>query len=173
MLSENLKIKKPNRAGDGPGKKERSTIMLARRNEMFPAFSRIFGDFFDKELTDWSNNNYSATNTTLPAVNVKDEEDKFVVEVAVPGMDKKDFNIDVKDNILTISSERKNEKKVDEQNYTRREYSYQSFSRTFTLPENVVDSDKISAKYENGELQINIPKREEAKPKPPRTIKIS
>ena len=147
--------------------------MLARRNELFPTMSKLFGDFFDKELTDWTNSNYSPTNTTLPAVNIKDEEDKFLVEVAVPGMEKKDFNIDLKDNMLTISSEKENEKIMDEDTYTRREYSYQSFNRTFTLPENIVDADKISAKYENGELRITIPKKEEAKPKPPRTIKIS
>ncbi len=147
--------------------------MLARRNELFPSFPKLFGDFFDKELTDWSNSNFSPTNTTLPAVNIKDEEDKFVVEVAVPGMNKKDFKIDLNDNMLTISSEKEHKNESDDESYTRREYSYQSFTRTFTLPDNIVDADKISAKYENGELKITVPKKEEAKPKPPREIKIS
>ncbi|MFO7863532.1 MAG: Hsp20/alpha crystallin family protein [Salinivirgaceae bacterium] len=147
--------------------------MLPRKNDLFPTFSGLFGDFFDKELTNWSQNNYSASNTTLPAVNIKDEEDKFTVQVAVPGMDKKDFNIDLNENMLTISSEKEDKKEDKDDSYTRREYSYRSFTRTFTLPENIVDSDKISAKYENGELTITIPKKEEAKPKPARTIKIS
>lgn len=147
--------------------------MLARRSDLFPTFPSIFSDFFDKELTNWSRDNFSASNTTLPAVNIKEEEDKFTVEVAVPGMDKKDFSIDLKDNLLTISSTKEHKDEKEEDNYTRKEYCYQSFTRTFTLPENIVDADKINAKYENGELKITIPKKEEAKPKPPRTIKIS
>lgn len=146
--------------------------MLARRNEMLPAFSKIFGDFFDREFFDWNSTNYSSTNTTLPAVNIKDSADHFYVEVAVPGMEKKDFQISLKDNVLTISSEKRKEEEKQEGNYTRREYSYQSFSRSFTLPDGIVDSDKITAKYENGELQITIPKKEEAKPKEPRKIEI-
>jgi HSP20 family protein len=146
--------------------------MLARRTESLPAFTRLFGDLFDREMFDWNTSNYSDTNTTLPAVNIKDTPEQFVVEVAVPGMDKKDFKINLKDNMLVISSERRKEEEEVEGNYTRREYSYQSFCRSFTLPDNIVDSDKISAKYENGELQITIPKREEAKPKGPRMIDI-
>ena len=146
--------------------------MLARRTESLPAFTRLFGDLFDREMFDWNTSNYSDTNTTLPAVNIKDTPEQFVVEVAVPGMDKKDFKINLKDNMLVISSERKKEEEEVEGNYTRREYSYQSFCRSFTLPDNIVDSDKISAKYENGELLITIPKREEAKPKGPRMIDI-
>ena len=146
--------------------------MLARRSESVPAFARLFGDLFDREMFDWNNFNYSDTNTTLPAVNIKDTPEHFVVEVAVPGMDKKDFKINLKENVLTISSERKKEEEKTEGSYTRREYSYQSFCRSFTLPNNIVDSDKISAKYENGELLISIPKREEAKPKEPRMIEI-
>jgi HSP20 family protein len=146
--------------------------MLARRNEMLPAFSKIFGDFFDREFFDWNSTNYSSTNTTLPAVNIKDSADHFYVEVAVPGMEKKDFQISLKDNVLTISSEKRKEEEKQEGSYTRREYSYQSFSRSFTLPDGIVDSDKITAKYENGELQITIPKKEEAKPKEPRKIEI-
>lgn len=145
--------------------------MLARRND-FGLFPKLFSDFFDKELTDWSSNNFSDTNTTLPAVNIKDTKDDYVVELAAPGMSKKDFKISLNDNLLTISSEKKTEKKENDEGYTRREYSYQSFQRSFTLPANVVDSDKISAEYKDGELRITIPKKEEAKPKAPKEIKI-
>jgi HSP20 family protein len=145
--------------------------MLARRNQgtMFP---KLFSDFFDKELQDWANSNFSNTNTTLPAVNIKDTKDDYIVEVAAPGMSKKDFKINLKDNLLTIASEKEHKKDEEDEGYTRREYSYQSFSRSFTLPDNTVDSDKITAKYEDGELKIVIPKKEEAKPKAPKEIKI-
>jgi len=146
--------------------------MLVKR-ESYPALSRVFGDFFDKEFSDWSNTNYSETNTTLPAVNIKETENEFVVEVAVPGMDKKDFNIDLNENLLTVSSEKKEENSENTEKYSRREYSYQSFRRVFTLPKEVVDDEKISAKYENGELIISIPKKEEAKPKGPMKIEIN
>jgi HSP20 family protein len=118
------------------------------------------------------NRDYSETNTTLPSVNIKETEDKFGVEVAVPGFEKEDFNIELNNNELTISSEKKDkhEDKEDER-YTRREFSYQSFRRSFTLPD-TVDGEKISAKYTNGVLHVDIPKREEAKPKPARLIEI-
>lgn len=116
------------------------------------------------------NSNYSTS--TLPSVNIKETEDKFEVEVAAPGFDKKDFNIELNNHDLIISSERKEEnKQQDGERYTRREFSYQSFSRTFTLPK-IIASEQISAKYKDGVLLIDIPKLEEAKPKPPKRIAI-
>jgi HSP20 family protein len=147
--------------------------MLIKRNDSYPAFSNLFGDFFDKAFSDWNSTNFSLTNTTLPAVNIQESKDDFLVSMAVPGMSKKDFKLDLNDNVLTISSEKKEEKKKEEENFTRKEYSYQSFSRSFTLPKDVVNDEKISAKYENGELKILIPKKEEAKPKKPKLISIN
>lgn len=146
--------------------------MLIKKQNSVPMFSSMFGDFFDKAFSDWSNTNFSLTNTTLPATNIRETKDDFIVTMAVPGMSKKDFKINLNDNILTISSEKKEEKKEKENEYTRREYSYQSFTRSFTLPKEVVNDEKISAKYDNGELQILIPKKEEAKPKKPLQIEI-
>ena len=92
--------------------------------------------------------------------------------MAAPGLQKKDFRIDLANDVLTISSEKKVENETKKgQQFTRREFSYQSFSRSFTLP-NTVDSEKISATYENGILRVLIPKKEEAKTKPARTIEI-
>jgi HSP20 family protein len=122
---------------------------------------------------DWSNMNFSNTNTTLPAVNIKETKDDYKIEVAAPGLSKKDFNINLENNQLTISSEKRATHKEDEDNYSRREFSYQSFTRTFNLPEHEVDGDKIAASYNDGILTIQIPKKEEAKPKPARTIKIA
>lgn len=110
---------------------------------------------------------------SLPAVNVKEEEEQFVVELAAPGMKKEDFKVEVNHDVLTISSERKEEHTEGEEKggYTRREFSYQSFQRSFTLPK-TVDAEHISARYEDGVLHLHVPKREEAKVKPARTIEI-
>ncbi|MGE0092328.1 MAG: Hsp20/alpha crystallin family protein [Bacteroidales bacterium] len=147
-------------------------MTLIRRNETFPMWANIFNDIFNHDWNDMSLRNYSQTNTTLPSVNVKENPDEYEVEMAAPGMDKGDFKVEVNQGILTISSEKKIENEdQDKENYTRREFSYQSFCRSFSLPISV-DSEKIYAKYENGLLKVVIPKREEAKPKPIRMIDI-
>jgi HSP20 family protein len=131
---------------------------LMKRNENFPAWSNFFNDFFNRDWMDWTNRNFSETNTTLPSVNVKEGEDGYEVEMAAPGLGKKDFKIELSHGILTISSEKKAENETKKgQQFTRREFSYQSFSRSFYLP-HTVDSEKISAKYDNGILKVLIPK---------------
>jgi len=132
----------------------------------------LFDKFFNNELEGWNRGNYSNTNTTLPSVNIKEDLDAFYVDVAAPGFDKSDFKIELNNDLLTISSEKQsNEEVKEEERITKQEYSYQSFTRSFTLPE-LVEDEKISAKYENGILSIAIPKKEEAKPKPIKTIEI-
>lgn len=132
-----------------------------------------FDDFFTRDLFDWGLQNYSSVNTTLPAVNVRETNDEFYVEMAAPGMKKDDFHIELDNEMLTISSESRHEnEEKDGERITRREFSYQSFKRTFHLPKSVVDDDKINAKYENGILRVVIPKREEAKAKAPRKIAV-
>lgn len=132
----------------------------------------LFDRFFENDMFDWSNRNFSDTNTTLPSVNVKEDAEGFKVEMAAPGFEKGDFKIELDNDVLTISSEKKieNETKEDER-FTKREFSYQSFCRSFTLPV-TVENEKIAAKYENGILNISIPKKEEAKPKPVKQIAI-
>jgi HSP20 family protein len=145
-------------------------MSIIKRNHTFS----VLDDFFNRELLNWGNNNFSASNTTIPSVNIKESAESFDVEVAAPGMDKKDFNITLDGNTLTISSQKQQEQEQEkkEENYTRREFSYQSFRRSFELPKDVVDADKINAKYENGVLYLTIPKREEAKKQGPRMIEI-
>lgn len=133
----------------------------------------FFDDVFGRELFNWERNNFSRTSTTLPSVNIRETADHFEVEVAAPGMDKNDFSIALEGNLLTISSTKEQNESVQEGAYTRREFSYQSFQRSFELPKDVVDEDQISARYENGLLLLTIPKKEEAKQKPPRLISIS
>ena len=137
-----------------------------------PQMPSLFDRFLENDLFDWSNRNFSKTNTTLPAVNIKEDEDGFEVEMSAPGLDKKDFKIELNNNVLTISSEKKVEDETREgQWFTRREFSYQSFCRSFNLPD-TVEGEKIAAKYENGILRLSIPKKEEAKPKPAKQIEI-
>lgn len=144
-------------------------MSLVRFSKQMPA---LFDRFFENDLFDWSNRNFSNTNTTLPGVNIKEDKDGFEVEMSAPGFKKNDFKIELNNSQLTISSEKQVEKETKEgQRFNRREFSYQSFTRTFTLPESA-ESEKILAKYENGILSINIPKKEEAKPKPVKQIAI-
>ena len=147
--------------------------LIKRNVGQAPALHRLFfDDIFCRDFFNWENNNYSTTSTTLPSVNIKETSDNYEVEVAAPGMDKNDFKITLDGNQLTISSVKENEQTTGNENYSRREFSYQSFQRSFELPKNVVDEDKIIARYENGLLLLSIPKREEAKPRPPRMIEI-
>ena len=90
----------------------------------------------------------------------------------MPGLKKDDFKIELENDVLTISSQKEVEEEKVDDNYKRREFRYSSFKRTFSLPENKVDGDKVKAKYVDGVLHITLPKREEAKPKPIRTIQI-
>ena len=144
-------------------------MLVLRNSNQVPS---LFDRFFDGDLFDWSNRNFSNTNTTIPSVNIKENADAFMVEVAAPGFEKGDFKIELNLNTLSISSEKKVENETKEgEVFTKREFSYQSFSRSFTLPQ-IADGDRIEANYQNGILTVLIPKREEAKPKPARMIEI-
>jgi len=146
-------------------------MKLARRNENY--FPSIFDRFLYNDLMDWNYSNLSSTNTSLPAVNVKETDNDFIIELATPGMTEKNFKISPFNHILTISSERKNEKDESNEKFTRKEFSYQSFQRSFSVPRNAVMNDKIEAKYKEGIFNITLPKREEVKPQHEREIKIS
>ena len=148
--------------------------IIKRNGNSMNQWPLLFDDFFNRDFFDWGLSNYSDTNTSIPKVNVKETKDNFEVEVAAPGMNKNDFKIQLDGNTLCISSEKSDQREEnnEDEKYSRREFSYQSFQRSFTLPKDVVDADKIEAKYENGLLHLTIPKKEEAKQKPPRQIQI-
>ena len=143
---------------------------LVRQNAFLPS---LLEDFFNRDWADstLANGNYSAT---LPAVNVRETNDDYIIEVAAPGMKRDEFKVELDNNVMTISSTRE-EKQEDQVNgeYTRREFNYQSFQRSFTLPENKVEGEKISARYMDGILHITVPKKDEAKVKPVKQISIS
>jgi len=147
--------------------------LIKRNGAQAPSFPALFDDLFSREVFNLGNNNFSDTRTTVPSVNIKETPDNYEVEVAAPGMDKQDFSIKLDGNLLTVASAKTQRQESSEDNYTRREFSYQSFQRTFELPKNVVDEDGINASYENGLLRLTIPKREEVKQKAPRMIEIA
>ena len=148
--------------------------LIKRNGNSVNQLPLLFDDFFNRDFFDWGLSNYSDTNTTVPKVNIKETKDNFEVEVAAPGMNKSDFKVQLDGNMLTICSEKSSQREDnnEDEKYSRQEFSYQSFQRSFSLPKDVVDADKIQAKYENGLLHLVIPKKEEAKQKPPKQIQI-
>lgn len=136
-----------------------STKALARTERIFPSF---FTDFM-KPWNEWLDDSESWGRVlSVPAVNINEDKDNFVLSLAAPGLKKDDFHIDIEGNMLTISSEKEETTENKDARYTRKEYNYSSFSRSFTIPEDV-KQDKIEALYENGVLKITLPKKEEAK----------
>jgi len=136
-----------------------STRALTKPGEFFPS---LFSDFFKPWNEMPEINGLWGKTMTVPAVNVMEDKDAFTIKVAAPGLEKKDFNIDVDGNMLTISCEKEEKTEEKDKRHTRFEYNFSSFSRSFTLPEMVV-TDKIEAVYNNGELKVMLPKKEEAK----------
>jgi HSP20 family protein len=135
------------------------TQALTKVNERMPS---VFDDFF-KPWNEWFDNGGIWGRTmNVPAVNIVEHKDEYLVALAVPGMKKDDFKIDVEGNMLTISSEKETTKEEKEKKFTRKEYNFSSFSRTFTLPEEI-NKEKIEAKYEEGVLKIILPYREATK----------
>ncbi|HUZ61143.1 MAG TPA: Hsp20/alpha crystallin family protein [Hanamia sp.] len=147
-------------------------MTLVKRNGHQPMLTpNIWDDFLDTDLFD-RGNNFPKVGSNVPAVNIKEKPDKFLVEVAAPGMQKKDFKIEVDGSSLTISSEKKEEHEEKDEDYNRKEFSYQSFYRNFHLPKDVVNADKIKAKYDNGILMLEIPKMEPGKMRHSKMIEI-
>lgn len=135
-----------------------TTKALARPG-MMPS---LFEDFF-KPWNQWFDDSGLVNRVSnMPAVNISENGNHYTVSLAAPGMNKDDFQIDVEGNILTISSEKEENREEKEDRYTRREYSYTSFSRSFTLPEDA-KQENIDARYQDGELRLTIPRREDAK----------
>jgi HSP20 family protein len=147
-------------------KKEVAMLPMITRKNYKPL---TLSDFLNEDFFPTFNRNTGS----LPAVNIREDEKAFYLELAVPGMDKKDLRIEVKDDVLTISSEHKEERQDDLEGYKRREFSYSSFCRSFYLPEDV-NGEKIGATYRDGILNVEIPKLEEEKKKEKiRSISIS
>lgn len=144
------------------------TQSLAKLSERMPS---VFDDFF-KPWNEWfDNSGFLGRVIKVPAVNIIEQKNDYLVSLAAPGLKKEDFKIDVDGNMLTISTEKEESKEEKDKKFNRREYSYSSFSRSFTLPEEI-NKEKIEAKYEDGVLKISLPRKEEAKKPAAKTIAV-
>jgi len=128
---------------------------LIKRTDLLPSFVT---NFFNP-WNEWFDGGFEKS-LSIPAVNIVENEKNFKISLAVPGMKKEDLKIDVEEGMLLISAEK--EEEMEDEKYNRREYNYSSFRRSFTLPDDVM-KDKIEAKYENGVLELMLPKKEGAK----------
>ena len=135
----------------------------------FPRFSSFIDGFFENEFP----NARAAEIFKTPAlVNIKDTKESYRIEVAAPGFKKEEFSIKVEGNILSLSAESRQETETTEEKFTRKEFNFSSFARSFTLPK-TIDVTKVAANYENGILYVTLPKKEEAKENPSIDVKIS
>lgn len=145
------------------------TKALTRVNDIFP---EMFDDFF-KPWNERFTGNIWGKMLTIPAANIKENKDNYLISLAAPGLQKEDFHIDLEGNMLTINCEKEESKEEKDEKMTRNEYNFTSFSRTFTLPDEVM-MEKIEANYADGILHIQLPKKEEAKkPAPMKNIKVN
>ena len=136
--------------------------LISNRTKFIPS---ILDDLIN---LDW---NYDRHTSTVPAVNIRELDTHFEIELAIPGKNKNDFKIEIEEGLLSISSSFNKEQKEDNSKLTRIEFDYNSFKRTFSIPESV-DSSKIEATYKGGILKISLSKRDEALPEPKKLIKV-
>jgi HSP20 family protein len=151
------------------------SMVRKTNSSLFPAIPSLMDDFFGRDWLDSTLGDWKTIGSTLPAVNVRESNDGYVIEVAAPGMKRDDFKVDLDNNVLTISAqmEDSHQQKDQEGNYTRREFSYQSFQRSFSLPQNKVKGDEITARYVDGVLHVTVPKTEDAKTRPAKQIAVA
>jgi HSP20 family protein len=140
---------------------------LVKSNRNYPASNFFFDDFFNFPAVE------KKFEATTPAVNVKETDNAFIVEVAIPGVKKEDVKVELNENVLSISSEVKKETNEKNEKYTRKEFSYSGFKRSFTVDEEKINTENIEAKFENGILSVNLFKKEKTEPeKKTKTIDI-
>ncbi|MBL6448114.1 Hsp20/alpha crystallin family protein [Fulvivirga sp. 29W222] len=144
------------------------SLLTRRTKDVLPGMRSNLMDLFDMDSFFSTPSRYSR----VPAANIRETNDEFLVEIAAPGMTKKDFHVDVDNNILEINVEKEEQTEEQNKSYTRREFDYTSFYRSFDLPR-TVQADDIKAEYESGILRVHLPKVPEAKGKPVKTIEIS
>ena len=145
--------------------------LMKNNSHLFPAIPSLLDEFLNR---DWIDSSLGTWRSSVPAVNVQETNDDLVIDLAAPGMKREDFKVELDNDVLIISSEQQDsdEKKDQDGNYTRKEFSYHSFQRSFQLPANKVKGNEITAKYEGGILRVIIPKTEDAKRKPVKHIAV-
>ncbi len=145
-------------------------MRLVRFNNGYSQPNNLLNHLFGNELVNGSELLKGGQYFDTPKVNIQENDDAFTIEVAAPGYRKEDFNVELDNNLLTISAVK--EEKEESNKYSHYEFTYGSFKRSFTLPKDKVKASKIEAKYEDGILNILMPKKEEAKAQPKRLIDI-
>lgn len=149
--------------------------LVKRRESLMPTWANDLMDtsrFFSPKLFDLGTDPFSIDfSSRIPSANITETDKEYKIELAVPGMERKDFKVAVENGVLYVSSEKDEEHTDEDKNYTRREYSYSGFKRSFSLPENCFE-DKIIAKYENGILNMILPKKELTHMKPASEIPV-
>lgn len=150
---------------------------LVKRDGMFPSVvsklvNPLFEDFFTRDISDWAERSIPAIGVNLPSVNLKETDTKLEIELAAPGLKKEDFKIEVDNNMLIISAEKEEKKESSKKDdYVRKEFNYQSFYRSFNLPD-YADENKIEATYKDGILNVSIGKKSNTRRKELKTIAI-
>ena len=154
------------------------SLLKSKSGELLPSLRSDLSELFDFDrfFMDQPFSNFLSMDTRrvarIPATNTRESDDEFILELAAPGMKKKDFHVDIDNGMLEIKVEKEEEFKTEEPKFTRREYNYNAFYRSFTLPE-TVDGEKINAEYEEGILKIHLPKLPGAKKRPVKEITVS
>jgi HSP20 family protein len=141
------------------------------RSRILPTFNNWFDDAFSRDFFDLNDRNFMALGNTFPSANVQESPKDIAIELAVPGMKKEDFKIEFNENVLSISSEKREEIEDKEKDYRRREFRYESFFRSFQLPESA-DEKKIDANYKDGILHVSVGKKKIEAPKAVKAIAV-
>ena len=147
--------------------------LVKTNGNLFSTIPSLFDDFLTRDFFNRSSFNQVSNSETLPAVNIQETDISYEIEVAAPGMNKDDFNIELNNNVLVVNAHRTKEIEDKGDNYMRKEFNYQQFQRSFQLPQLMVKEDKVCAKYNNGILSITIPKKESETLNSSRRIEIS
>ena len=147
-----------------------SLTKFNKRNRLFPWNNENLRSFFTSD--NFFENDFFNDYDLMPAMNVKEHENEFEIEFAIPGFDKKDFEITIDGDVLMVSGEKKTEAEEEEDNYTRKEFSYNTFKRSLQLPSSVNTDEKVNATYNDGILKLNLLKTEASKSTPKKKIDI-
>jgi HSP20 family protein len=147
-----------------------SLIKFNNRNRLLPWTNDSLKSFLSSD--DFFNNDFLDEDSLMPAMNVKEHDTDFEIEFAAPGFSKKDFEVTIEDNILNVCGEKKEEKEEKNEDYTRKEFSYNSFKRSLKLPQTVNSDQDVKATYKDGILKLNLLKKEAAKETPKKVIEI-
>ncbi|WP_178988334.1 Hsp20/alpha crystallin family protein [Winogradskyella schleiferi] len=148
-----------------------SLIKFNNRNRLFPSWNNdSLKSFLSSD--DFFNNDFFEEDSLMPAMNVQEHEKEFEIEFAAPGFSKKDFEVTINDNMLNVCGEKKKETEEKQEDYTRKEFSYNSFRRSLQLPKTVNADQDVKATYKDGILKLNLQKKAEAKAKPKKVIEV-